>query len=96
MARGVAQAIEVDPLCETAHVHMAHLYLQNQDLAEAIAAFDDAMGLLRVKQELEEACTMREAAAAQLALLTENPALYQPCIDAQRQQAMMMAQQMGR
>jgi len=90
------RAISVDPLCETAHVHMAHLHLQNNDLAAAVTAFDDALALLRVKQELEEACTMREAAAAQLALISENPSLYQPALDAQRQQAAAMAMQMGR
>lgn len=75
---------------------MAHLHLQNNDLAAAVTAFDDALALLRVKQELEEACTMREAAAAQLALISENPSLYQPALDAQRQQAAAMAMQMGR
>ena len=45
-----AQAIVADPLCETAHVHMAHLMLQKNDLAVAVAAFDDAVALLRVKQ----------------------------------------------
>lgn len=94
------KAVEVDPLCETAHVHMAHLYLQSQQLEEAVAAFDDATALLRVKTELEEAFTMREAAAAQLALISSNPKLYKPAIEQQRQQAaamaMQMAQQQGR
>ena len=31
-------AIAVDPLCETAHVHLAHLHLQRNDLEAAIAA----------------------------------------------------------
>ena len=90
------QAVSVDPLCETAHVHMAHLHLQNSDLSAAVAAFDDALSLLRVKQELEEAFTMREAAGAQLALLAENPTLYQPAIDNQRAQAQAIAAQMAR
>ena len=90
------KAIEVDPLCETAHVHMAHLQLQNNDLRAAVAAFDDALALLRVRNELEEACTMREVAAAQLSLITENPSLYQPALENQRQQAMMMAMQQMR
>jgi hypothetical protein len=47
-------------------------------------------------QELEEAHTLREAAAAQLALLTENPKLYEPAVEQQRQMAaqMMMQAQM--
>ena len=90
------EAIKVDALCETAHVHMAHLHLQNSDLSAAVAAFDDALSLLRVKQELEEAFTMREAAGAQLALLAENPTLYQPAIDNQRAQAQAIAAQMAR
>jgi len=90
------KAIAVDPLCETAHVHKAHLHLQAQQLQESVAAFDDAVALLRVKRELEEAHTMREAAAAQLALLTENPKVYQPAVEQQRQMAaqMMMQAQM--
>ena len=68
--------------------------MQANDLEKAVRYFDEAMGLLRVKQELEEACTMREAAAAQLALLEENPSLYKPAIEQQRAQAAAIAQQM--
>ena len=74
---------------------MAHLHLQANELREAVTAFDRALSLLRVKGELEEACTMREAAAAQLALLDENPKLYEPAIAHQRQQAAAMAMQMA-
>lgn len=88
------KAIAVDPLCETAHVHMAHLHLQANELEKAVSAFDEATSMLRVKQELEEAFTMREAAAAQLSLLADQPKLYQPAIEVQRQQAAMMAAQM--
>ena len=42
--------MEVDPLCETAHVHMAHLCLQKNDLESAVASYDLAVGLLRMKQ----------------------------------------------
>ena len=45
-----AQAIAADPLCETAHIHLAHLMLQKPDLARAVSAFDDAVALIRVKQ----------------------------------------------
>ena len=91
------EAVAADPLCETAHVHMAHLQLQNSDLRAAVAAFDEAIALLRVKTELEEACGMREAAAAQVKLLTENPKLYEPAMARQRAQAaaMMQAQMAG-
>jgi len=44
------RAVEVDPLCETAHVHMAHLCLQKNDLEAAVASYDLAVGLLRMKQ----------------------------------------------
>ena len=44
------KAVEVDPLCETAHVHMAHLCLQKNDLEAAVASYDLAVGLLRMKQ----------------------------------------------
>ena len=87
------QAIAADPLCETAHVHMAHLQLQNSDLRAAVTAFDDAVGMLRVKQELEETYAMREAAAAQLSLLTENPTVYGPAMAKQREAAQQMAAQ---
>ena len=40
----------MDPLCETAHVHMAHLCLQKYDLEGALAAYDSAVALLRMKQ----------------------------------------------
>ena len=36
------QAVSVDPLCETAHVHMAHLHLQNSDLSAAVASSEAA------------------------------------------------------
>ena len=88
-------AIQADPLCETAHVHMAHLQLQNSDLRAAVSAFDDAVALLRVKQELEETYAMREAAAAQLSLLNENPTVYGPAMQKQREAAAMAAQQMA-
>ena len=85
------QAIKVDPLCETAHVHMAHLMLQNNDLSGAIGAFDDAVALLRVKQELDETFSMREAAVAQLTLLQSQPEIYEPAMARQRAQAAQMA-----
>ena len=44
------KAISVDPLCETAHVHMAHLCLQKYDLRGAVAAYDRAVEMLRLKQ----------------------------------------------
>jgi len=84
------KAISVDPLCESAHVQLAQLHLHAQDQAAAVAAFDDALALLRVKQELVEACKMREIVAAQLSLLTQNPKLYQPALDRQRMEAMQM------
>ena len=46
------QAIEVDKLCETAHVHMAHLCLQKFDLEGAVRSYDEAVALLRMKQVL--------------------------------------------
>jgi len=77
------QAIAADPLCETAHIHLAHLMLSIPDLAGALAAFDDAVALIRVKQELEETFAMREAAAAQLTLITEQPEIYKPVLEKQ-------------
>ena len=73
-------------------MHKAHLQLQNNHLREAVEAFDCAIGLLRVKQELEETVSMREAAAAQVALLDAHPEIYQPALDRQRAQAQMMMQ----
>ena len=35
-----------------AHVHMAHLCLQKNDLEAAVASYDHAVNLLRMKQEL--------------------------------------------
>jgi len=70
------EAIKVDPLCETAHVHMAHLRLQTLDLEGAVSAYDKAVSLLRMKQELVDCYSMREAAAAQLSLLEAQPDIY--------------------
>ena len=81
-----AQAVKVDPLCETAHVHMAHLMLQKGNLSAAVAAFDDAIALLRAKQELQEAYAMREAGAAQLVLMEEQPEVYKPAMERLRAQ----------
>lgn len=78
------QAIDADGLCETAHVHMAHLMLQKSEWAVAIESFDAALALLRVKQEVEETFAMREAAAAQQALLTAQPEIYKPAMERQR------------
>jgi len=74
------QAIAADPLCETAHVHMAHLMLQKKDLTVAVAAFDSAISLLRDELELEETFAMREAASVQLALITEQPGVFLPAL----------------
>ena len=83
-AQGRAHAIAVDPLCETAHVHLAHLHLQRNDLEAAIAAYDRGIALLRVKQELVDCYSMREAAAAQHKLLTEQAAIYAPVMEENR------------
>ena len=77
-------AIDVDPLCETAHVHLAHLHLQRNDLEAAIAAYDRGIALLRVKQELVDCYSMREAAAAQHKLLTEQAEIYAPVMEVNR------------
>ena len=81
---GYFHAIAVDPLCETAHVHLAHLHLQRNDLEAAIAAYDRGIALLRVKQELVDCYSMREAAAAQHKLLTEQAAIYAPVMEENR------------
>lgn len=81
------KAIEVDPLCETAHMHLAGLLLQQSNLGEAVDAYDKAVSLLRVKQELVECYSMREAAAAQLVLLREQRDVYEPAIERQRERA---------
>jgi len=88
-------AVEVDPLCETAHVHMAHLCLQKNDLESAVASYDRAVGLLRMKQELIDCYSMREAAAAQLALLREQPALFGPVMEENRKRAAAAAAAAG-
>lgn len=81
------RAVEVDPLCETAHVHMAHLCLQKNDLESAVASYDLAVGLLRMKQELIDCFSMREAAAAQLVLLREQPEVFGPVMEENRKRA---------
>jgi hypothetical protein len=67
--------------------------LQQNKWAEAVACFDKALALLRVKQEVEETYAMREAAAAQLSLLTSAPDIYEPVME--RQRALMAGMQMG-
>ena len=56
----MAAAVEVDPLCEAAHVHLAHLALQQNDLKGAVQSYDKAISLLRMHQELSDAYSMRE------------------------------------
>lgn len=73
---------------------MAHLMLQKSDWKAAVSAFDKALALLRVKQEVEETYAMREAASAQLALLASAPEIYQPAMEKQRA-AMASMQQMA-
>ena len=85
-------AIAVDPLCETAHVHMAHLRLQSLDLKGAVAAYDKAVCLLRMKQELVDCYSMREAAAAQLVLLEAQPDIYGPAMEQHRARTMAAMQ----
>ena len=63
---------------------MAHLLLQKADLKNAVDAFDSAISLLRVKQELEETCAMREATAAQLTLISEQNEIYAPILERHR------------
>ena len=70
-----------------AHVHMAHLCLQKNDLEAAVASYDRAVGLLRMKQELIDCFSMREAAAAQLALLREQPDIFGPVMEDNRKRA---------
>ena len=62
----------------------AHLHLQRNDLEAAIAAYDRGIALLRVKQELVDCYSMREAAAAQHKLLTEQAAIYAPVMEENR------------
>jgi len=88
-------AVQVDPLCETAHVHMAHLCLQKNDLEAAVASYDLAVGLLRMKQELIDCFSMREAAAAQLALLRQQPEVFGPVMEDNRKRAAAAAAAAG-
>eukprot|EP00967_Tisochrysis_lutea_P102295 scaffold153917_cov33-Tisochrysis_lutea.AAC.1 len=85
--RQCERAIAVDPLCETAHVHMAHLCLQKYDLEGAVKSYDAAVALLRMKQELVDCYSMREATATQLALIKGQPKIYEPLIAEQRKRA---------
>jgi len=89
------KAIAVDPLCETAHVHQAHLKLQQLDFAGAVAAYDAAVALLRMKQELIDCYSMREATAAQLQLLTAQPEIYGPLMAEHRKRAAAAMAGMG-
>jgi len=84
------KAIQMDPLCETAHVHLAHLYIQDKDLKSAVESYDKAIDLLRVPQELSDCIAMREAVSAQLSLLEGNKALFEPIFDNIRRQMQAM------
>jgi hypothetical protein len=78
-----------------AHVHMAHLCLQKNDLEAAVASYDRAVGLLRMKQELIDCFSMREAAAAQLALVREQPDIFGPVMEDNRKRAQAAAAAAG-
>jgi import receptor subunit TOM70 len=93
--RHCEKAIAVDPLCETAHVHLAHLKLQQFDLVGAVAAYDSAVALLRMKQELVDCYSMREATAAQLQLITAQPEIYEPLMAEHRKRAAAAMAAMG-
>jgi len=88
------QAIEADPRCETAHVHLAHLHIQDKDLQAAIDSYDAAIQLLRVPQELMECCAMRESVYAQLTLLRTQGEIFEPVMEEVRQMQAQMQEQM--
>jgi len=86
-----AQAVAADALCETAHVHMAHLWLQKMDLKAAVESYDRAVALLRMKQELVDCFSMREATATQVKLLEAQPHIYGPAMQQHRERFAEMA-----
>ena len=59
------QAIEVDPRCDLAHMHLAQMYMAQGKIDEAVATYKAAMELSRTELDLENALMGIEASKAQ-------------------------------
>ena len=70
---------------------MAHLRLQQFDLQAAVDCYDRAVALLRMKQELVDCFSMREATYAQLQLTQALPHIFKPAMEKHRQRVAEMA-----
>ena len=62
-------AIEVDPTCIEAHVHVGMLYLTVNRIDDAIKAYDVAIELSPVEHDLKTIYRFREAATLRRKLL---------------------------
>ncbi|TPX64440.1 hypothetical protein SpCBS45565_g05841 [Spizellomyces sp. 'palustris'] len=69
------KAIGVDPLCDMAYAQLAQLLLHEGKFEESLAAYDKAADLARTEPELANAIALREAAAAQLYVASNYPAV---------------------
>ncbi|KAI9340794.1 hypothetical protein DFJ73DRAFT_844470 [Zopfochytrium polystomum] len=54
------KAIEVDPLCDIAFIQLSQLLIQQNRLDEALACYDEAIGVTRTEPELMNAVSCRE------------------------------------
>ncbi|ORX84578.1 mitochondrial outer membrane translocase receptor TOM70 [Anaeromyces robustus] len=69
----VRKALEVDPDCDIAHVHLAQICLQKHDIAEAVEEYSKAIEVARTNMDLQQAVMCREAAKAQLDVIKKYP-----------------------
>ncbi|KND02792.1 uncharacterized protein SPPG_01873 [Spizellomyces punctatus DAOM BR117] len=69
------KAIGVDPLCDMAYAQLAQLLLHQGKFEESLDAYDKAADLARTEPELANAIALREAAAAQLYVARNYPAV---------------------
>ena len=65
------RAISADPKCDIAYAHLAQLLLQQGQIQESIENYDKAIELTRSEAEMANIYSCREAAAAQLYVLTK-------------------------
>ncbi|KAI8850546.1 hypothetical protein BC829DRAFT_442137 [Chytridium lagenaria] len=70
------KALEVDPLCDIAHIQLAQLYIQQSDFESAVNSYEAAIKVCRTEAELLNAICCREATVAQKHIAQLYPDIY--------------------
>jgi mitochondrial import receptor subunit TOM70 len=67
------RALAVDPLSDIAYTQLAQLLLHQNKVGDAIASYEKAVEVSRTEAEVANAISCREAAVAQLHVMTSHP-----------------------